>query len=111
MSVLIGTPHTHNAGYFVNDKNLNTRQEADVQTCSHCQAIILMQAWKNDGAFCRGCMKPICALCGDRMLTHGCEPFLKRLEMFLDATIKYEKFLKVAGLTPVAPPPSIIVTG
>ena len=111
MSILIGTPFKHNAGYFVNDKDLRTRQEADVQTCSHCQAVILMQRWKDDGAFCRGCMKPICSLCGDRMLTYGCEPFLKRLEQFTDAMIKYDQYLKVAGLEPVAPKPPLIVTG
>jgi hypothetical protein len=111
MTILIGTPHTHNAGYFINDKDLATRQEADIQTCTHCQCVIKMQEWKNDGAFCRKCMAPICGLCGDRMLTHGCEPFLQRLEQFASAMIKFEQYLKVAGLEPVAPPPSIIVTG
>lgn len=111
MTFIIGTPHTHNAGYFVNDKDLSTRQEADVQTCAHCECILLMQKWKEQGAFCRMCMKPICYRCGGRLATYGCENALKRIEQYTDALVKYEQHLKVAGLTPVAPPPSIIVTG
>lgn len=108
--MFIGTPHTHNSGYLLNDDRNSggKKTEADVQTCWHCQKVINMQLWKGDGAFCRGCMKPICAACGDRMLVFGCEPFLKKLEAFTDSVVKYSQYLKIAGLEPVAPPSSII---
>jgi len=108
VTFVIGTPHRKNAGYFINDKDLSTRQEADIQTCKHCQAIIKMQEWKEDGGFCRRCMAPICGPCGDRMLTHGCEPFIKRLEQHIDMTIKLERFMKMAGLEPVSPSTPLI---
>lgn len=111
MTFLIGTPHTHNAGYYVNDKDLRTRQEADVQTCAHCECIILMQKWKEQGAFCRGCMKPICYHCGGRLVTHGCENALRRIEQYHNALVKYDQYLRIAGLAPVDSPPSLIVPG
>lgn len=109
MTFRIGTPHTKGAGYFVNDKELKTRQEADVQSCAHCQAVIKMQEWKDNGAFCGKCMHPICALCGTRALTYGCEPFLKKIEAHAERLMRFERFQKVAGLEPVAAQP--IITG
>ena len=111
MTFRIGTPHTKNAGYFLNNKGLGAKDkdEADIQTCWHCQAIIKMQEWKDDGAFCRTCMKVICGPCGDRMLTYGCEPFLKKLEQYTESQVKYAQHLKVAGLDPVTPPPPLII--
>jgi len=91
MTFIIGTPHTKGAGYFVNDRRLRSRQEADVQTCSHCQAVIKMQEWKDDGAWCAKCMKPICVKCGTRALTFGCEPFLKKIEQYAEQQMRFEK--------------------
>lgn len=93
MTFRIGTPHTKGAGYFVNDKDLRTRQEADVQTCSHCQAIIKMQEWKQEGAWCGKCMKPICCPCGTRALTFGCEPFLKKIEQYAEQQMRFARIL------------------
>jgi hypothetical protein len=108
--ILIGTPHTRNAGYYLNDDPNGKKREADIQTCWHCQRVIKMHEWKQDGAFCRGCMHPICGPCGDQMLLFGCVPFLKKLDLFTDAVVKYQQHLKVAGLDPVNPP-SIIISG
>lgn len=108
--MLIGTPYTRGAGYFVNDRNLRTRQEADVRTCSHCQAVILMQQWKDNGAWCGKCMSPICVRCGERAVIYGCEPFLKKIEQYAEQQMRFAKFLKEAGLDePVAPQP--LITG
>lgn len=90
--IIIGTPHTKNAGYFVNDKELRTRQEADIRTCTHCQAVIKMQEWKNKGAWCNKCFAPICSLCGKRAEMHGCEPFLKKIEKFAEQQMRYQRF-------------------
>ena len=108
--MILLTPHTHNAGYYLKDDPNGRKKEADIQTCTHCQAVINMQVWKDDGAFCKLCNAPICNHCGDRALTFGCEPFMKKLEVFTDAVVKYQQYLKMAGLDPVNPP-SLIITG
>jgi hypothetical protein len=100
------TPYTRGAGYFLNNQNQsvnNGRQEADVRTCTHCETLILMQAWKDDGGFCGKCMAPICGPCADRMLTHGCEPFIKKIEAAFDGAVNLAAHRKLVGLD--APPP------
>ena len=89
----IGTPHTRGAGYFLNNKAepQKNRQEADVQSCSHCQAVILMQQWKDNGAWCGKCMRPLCVKCGARAAIHGCEPFLKKIEQYAEQQMRFEK--------------------
>lgn len=103
MTFIIGTPHKHNAGYFVNDQALRTRQEAHVQTCSHCQAIIKMEAWKEEGGWCAKCQAPLCNNhgCMARTALEGCVPFLARLEREMGAAMRFEQFRKLAGLEPI----------
>jgi len=98
--IIIGTPHTHNAGYYKNDDTASggRKSEADVQSCSHCQRVILMQQWKEDGGWCGRCMKPICGPCADRMQTRGCEPFIKQIEQALEANYRVQHLRKLAGL-------------
>jgi hypothetical protein len=99
------TPYTKGAGYFLNNQGLsvnNGRQEADIRTCTHCETVIRMQAWKDDGGFCGKCMAPICGPCADRMLTHGCEPFIRKIEAAVEGAISLAQHRKVAGLD--APP-------
>lgn len=106
MSFIIGTPHTHGAGYYRNDDTPSggRLQEADVQTCTHCQKVLLVQAWKQDGGFCGRCNAPICGWCAERMLTHGCEPFVKQIEVYLHHSVKLETFRRLAGVdTPPQP--------
>lgn len=118
MTFIIGTPHRHNVGYLINNQNFSTRggrQEADIKTCGHCQRILRMHVWRVDGAFCTKCWSPICGnenpACVHENKVYGCVPFLKRIELYAKAQIKFHQFVKMAGLEPVAPPPSIIVTG
>jgi len=98
--LIIGTPHTRGAGYFRNDDRLSggTLSEADIRTCTHCQKVIKMQEWREQGAFCHRCDAPICDQCGARAAVYGCEPFLKKIDQYLDATTKYAQCLKMAGL-------------
>jgi hypothetical protein len=106
----IGTPYTNGAGYFINDKNLRTRQEADVQTCSHCQAVLLMQEWQRRGAWCGKCMKPLCLQCGKRTKVFGCEPFSEKFGRFVEKEAALAKVLKEVG--PDEPvPQSLIIIG
>ncbi|MDX2059937.1 MAG: hypothetical protein SFV24_19160 [Gemmatimonadales bacterium] len=65
-----------------------------------------MQAWKEDGGFCGRCMAPICGPCADRMLTHGCEPFIAQIERAVDVRYKLDQFRKMAGLD--TPPPNFV---
>lgn len=103
MTFRIGTPHKHNAGYFVNDQALRTRQEAHVQTCTHCQAIIKMEEWKHEGGWCAKCQAPLCNTpqCMARTALEGCVPFLARLEREVGASMRFANIRKLAGLDPV----------
>jgi predicted nucleic acid-binding Zn ribbon protein len=84
--IIIGTPHTRGSGYTINDKDLASRQEADVQTCPHSQAIIKMQEWAKAPVqnFCMKCMKPTCAnpACQD------CIPFIQQLERYIATQLR-----------------------
>jgi len=100
------TPYTKGAGYKLNNQNFsvnNGRQEADIRLCSHCEVVLELQGkWKDDGGFCGKCMAPICGPCADRMLTHGCEPFIKRIEQAVEHSVNLAQHRKLAGLD--APP-------
>ena len=99
--IYIGTPYRHNSGYYLNDKELGRRrQEDDVQTCNHCQAVIRLRFDREHVAICMGCMRLTCGPCSTRALTYGCEPFVKKIDQQFDALYKLEQHLKVAGLEP-----------
>ena len=105
MTFRIGTPHTKGAGYFLNDRGLSTRQEADVQTCPHCQGVIKMQEWRASSIqnFCLKCMKPAC----NSQACEVCVPFVHKLELAVQSqrrVSRMNQFLKRAGF--VAPVPS-----
>lgn len=93
--MIIGTPHTRNAGYFCNDKDLKTRQEADIRTCPHCQAIIKMQEWSKAPTqnFCMQCFAPAC----NRPECLECVPFLKKLEAHAEQLEKFRKVGLILG--------------
>jgi hypothetical protein len=100
MTFLIGTPHASGSGYFLNDDRNSggAKAEAHVQCCGHCQKVIKLELWKEDGGFCRRCMLPVCASCADRMLTYGCEPFIKLIEREAERAVRLSQFRKLAGL-------------
>lgn len=113
MSFVIGTPHTHNAGYCKNDDRPSggTLLEADVQTCPHCQGVILMQQWKLDGGWCSKCDAPLCnnPFCVAETARLGCVPFVKKIEKYLGSQEKFDKYLKMAGLEPPKPQQPLII--
>lgn len=100
--MIIGTPHTHNAGYFLNNSSSARKEQADIQLCTHCETVIFLQKWKDDGGWCSRCMAPICGSCADRMLTFGCEPFIKRIETAFETAVKLKQHRKMVGMD--APP-------
>lgn len=119
MTFVIGTPHTRGAGYFVNDDRASggQRTEADVRTCPHCQAVLLMQQWKQvengsmHGGWCMRCNAPICHHCNRRMKVEGCRPFTQKIEEAFEMDSKLTHFRKLAGLEPPEPPRDLIVPG
>lgn len=101
MTFIIGTPHTHNAGYLLNNQDVSSaRHQADIQTCKHCQAAIEMQAWRDDGAWCSKCNSPVCSHgdCAVRTEKLGCIPYIKYIETILEGQTSLEQFRKMAGL-------------
>ena len=110
--IIIGTPHTRNAGYYRNDDTPSGGKvsEADIQTCPHCQAVIKMQEWRAAPTqyFCMKCSKPTC---GRHYCEECCRPYLEFIDKLTDATIKYETFVKLAGLEPPATPQPLIIPG
>lgn len=114
MTFAIGTAFSRNAGYHWNGQGA-TKEQHDVQTCPHCEAVILMQQWrkvengKMTGGFCMRCSKPICGHCNAKLATEGCIPFIQKLEKHFDMTVKLQQFLKEAGMEPATPKP--IFTG
>ena len=112
MSFIIGTPHTKNAGYYMNNQELGSkREQADVQTCTHCQRVLLMDRWKEDGGWCGRCMAPICIYCADRMPTFGCEPFMKKIDEYCDSVAKVATYHTQAVRELPAPSPALILPG
>ncbi len=96
MSFVIGTPYTKNAGYYLNDNRVSggCKEEDDVRTCPHCQAVILMRKWHSYGGFCRMCNAPVCGHCGEKMEIFGCEPFLQKIERAFGQTEMVRKALE-----------------
>lgn len=117
----IGQAHSVNAGYFWNDNTASggTHEKSDVQSCTHCQRVIIMNEWravdrgsgKMSGGFCIKCNAPICAYCNKDFAQNGCVPFIKLIDQHHDATIKLAQFRKLAGLDSPPAARALIVPG
>ena len=104
MSFIIGTPHTHGAG------NLDMRTggersrhiEDDIRTCPHCQGVIRLSKWKEQGGWCAKCQAPLCDNpdCIKKTAALGCVPFTQALEREWEMAGKLKHFRKLAGLDP-----------
>jgi hypothetical protein len=92
VSIIIGTPHTKGSGYFINDKDLASRQEADVRTCPHCQAVIKMQEWAKAPVqnFCLKCMAPAC----NTEACQDCIPFMRKIERYIEVQLRRVRLLQ-----------------
>jgi hypothetical protein len=99
---------TSGAGYLMNDNRAagEGMEECDVGLCPHCQKVIKLQEWRDIGTgmngWCMKCMSPCCinGECGQHFKTHGCLPFLKKIEKLMSADYARAQFRKVAGLEP-----------
>lgn len=100
MTFIIGTPHTHNAGYYRNDDTPSggKKAEADIQTCAHCQKILTVTG--AEVGWCGREQKLVCGTgeCAARTEKFGCVPFLKQLEQTLERDHRLTSFAKLAGL-------------
>jgi hypothetical protein len=104
--VSIGRAHRHNAGYFVNDKALSTRQEADVQTCGHCQSIIKLQDLRDEGGWCSKCQKCLCSqpTCRATTAALGCVPLTKQIDSAVSRAQSLASMLKTYPELPLINP-------
>ena len=100
MTFIIGTPHTKNAGHLIAQSGgyRSVTEECDIRTCTHCQKVLKMNLWKEDGGWCSKCNAPICGPCADNMLLRGCEPWTKQIDQAFDQAVKLDQFRKLAGL-------------
>ena len=99
---------TDGAGYSDYDARASGegREEYDVACCPHCQCTINWQEWRADraigggvkGGWCRKCFAPVCPNCTTRMLSFGCEPYIKLVEERLEANYRIQQNLKVLGI-------------
>ena len=109
--IIIGTPHTKGAGYYMNDDRGagGAVAEADIRTCPHCQAIIKMQEWRKaqTQGFCTKCMQPTCS---NPACMEFCTPFIEIIERMASQNMRFVMISRTMGLDPVSPP-SLIVQG
>jgi hypothetical protein len=93
--IIIGTPHTKGAGYFMNDDRPAEGKlaEADIRTCPHCQAVIKMAEWAKAPTqnFCIKCMAPAC----NHEACVPCVPFIQRLEQHIASQLRLKRILGV----------------
>lgn len=54
--------------------------EADTISCSHCQKVMTMKHWKEEGPWCYKCGHGICLQCLERSRVNGCVPFMQQVE-------------------------------
>ena len=92
------TRQGNGAGYLMNDGRATHEgvEEADIVCCPHCQATINLQKWRKErkeggGGWCRQCFAPVCGSCLTRMLTHGCEPFIKLVDELLELNYRRQQ--------------------
>jgi hypothetical protein len=98
------TRQSDGAGYMMNDGRAahEGMEEADILCCPHCQATVNLQAWRKErseggGGWCRKCAAPVCGPCLTRMLTHGCEPFIKSVDKALELAYRRTQNRKILG--------------
>jgi hypothetical protein len=100
--VAIITPYTKGAGYYRNDDQASGGKllQADVQTCSHCQKVLMMQQWSKDGAICGGrCHRPLCDGCAMKIFKGAeCLPFEDWLHQQLEKAERRAQYRRVAGI-------------
>jgi hypothetical protein len=87
-------------GYLYNDDRASGGKvtEADLTGCRHCEKIILIQDWKQEGGWCGRCGAPICLECANRMDTEGCVPFTKLIDAALEKQARDRAYRKALGL-------------
>ena len=103
--VIVTRRVTDGAGYLHNDNRAAHEglQEADIGCCPHCQRTINLQEWKKEreqggGGWCRQCFAPVCGPCLTKMLTYGCQPFVKLVDKALEENYRREQNRKALGI-------------
>jgi len=96
VGLIVGTPHIKGAGYFINDKNLRTRQSEPwgAKNLLSLPSLLLMQQWK-DGAWCGKCMKPICDACGKRAAVHWVRAIPEKDRQYAEAQMRSRSSIRM----------------
>jgi len=72
-------------GYLLKwtDGGAKIELEADTVSCSHCQRVMTVQHWKQEGPWCYCCAHAICLPCLAINRKTGCVPFMKQVDLAL----------------------------
>lgn len=88
-------------GYVIADNRASdwgTVEETDLIGCAHCHGIMKKKAWQDNGGYCSNCDHAVCATCADRMLTHGCESFKRKIDQAVDTQYRQQQNARILGL-------------
>lgn len=92
-------------GYLFSDNRCSGHglQEADITCCNHCQKILYLKTWRDDGGWCGQCSQPVCSQCADEMVKSpedggGCRPFIKQVEENLNKAYHESQVRRMLGL-------------
>lgn len=107
MIISIGTPYTHQCGnldMWTGGEN-NRHVQADMQTCTHCQKAINLQADRDKVSFCTHCQALVCLTgpCAEQTAQFGCIPYLKKVNLYLEQMIRRQALVRALGLDPGVP--------
>jgi len=98
--MIVGRRQTDGAGYMFADDRCsgNGLKEADMLGCNHCQGLMEKNKWREDGGWCSCCGQPVCGPCADKILTEGCIPFIKKVDMQLEENYKKKQLGRILGI-------------
>ena len=103
MGVIVRTTSVEGAGYLLIDNTASggVKIEDDIFTCGHCEKVLRLSQWKEEGGFCGRCQSRICCnpadpahSCAHRMDVYGCEVFKRQIDRILDDNHRRAQNLK-----------------
>jgi hypothetical protein len=102
----------HGAGYILIDNSASdwgNKIEADIRCCGLCEKILplhdtvdhlgrLTVGWRNEGAYCHRCDKPLCHECGSKPCPSECGGFEKKFADAIEEQYRIEQNAKILGI-------------
>jgi ribosomal protein L37AE/L43A len=91
--LIITHPNKPGAGHVVQFKSEGgVGFESDIQTCSHCQAVVEVHRKDVSYGYCRKCDHVLCATCGKKAVTEGCSPFKAAIDRFQEEQYRLSQY-------------------